>query len=364
MAAAGHEIYFVGGCVRNALLNRADSDVDLSTSALPEHTIAVAEQAGFKAIPTGLDHGTVTVVVGDVPFEITTFRRDVATDGRRAVVAFSKDVEDDARRRDFTMNALYSTDKGRVIDPLGSGVADAFAGRLRFIEDPARRIQEDYLRILRFFRFFAWYARPEDGFDPDAIAAIGENLSGLETLSRERVGQEMIKLLRAADPGLAVAGMRQTGVLHKILPGSDDRLLLLVPHFEQSLGLLPSWTTRLAALGGETPSSRLRLSKADAQTLDTLSKVAFSGPSLSEIAYRHGVELATSSLLLRAALSETMPEKAVLETIDTASRAQFPVSAKDLMPEFQGPELGAKLKALEERWIASDFTLTAKELLE
>ena len=152
---AGHQIYFVGGCVRNALLGLPDSDVDMSTDATPTRVMALASDAGIKAIPTGIDHGTVTLVVNGAPFEVTTFRRDVATDGRRAVVAFSTDIADDAARRDFTMNALYADAAGRLIDPL-DGIEDLHAGRVRFILNPDDRIKEDYLRTLRFFRFSAW----------------------------------------------------------------------------------------------------------------------------------------------------------------------------------------------------------------
>src|SRR5690606_28837267 len=152
----GHRALVVGGAVRNAVLGIAPGDIDISTDARPERVQELAEAAGLRQIPTGIDHGTVTVMVDGEPFEVTTFRRDVATDGRRAVVEFSTDVADDARRRDFTMNALYLEADGSVVDPLG-GLEDALARRVRFIEDSKQRIREDYLRILRFFRFNAWY---------------------------------------------------------------------------------------------------------------------------------------------------------------------------------------------------------------
>ena len=156
----GHRAYFVGGCVRNALIGAEVSDVDIATDARPERVAALAFRAGLKAIPTGIAHGTVTVVSGGHAFEVTTFRRDVATDGRRAVVVFSDDVAEDAARRDFTMNALYAAADGTVIDPTGEGLADLAARRVRFVGEPARRIAEDHLRVLRFFRFHAWYGDP------------------------------------------------------------------------------------------------------------------------------------------------------------------------------------------------------------
>ena len=363
IAAQGFEIFFVGGCVRNAILGEPVSDVDMSTNARPERVMEIAKAANLKAIPTGIDHGTVTVVVRGTPFEITTFRRDVATDGRRAVVAFSDDIADDARRRDFTMNALYAAQDGRVIDPLG-GMDDLLARRIKFIEDPEARIKEDYLRVLRFFRFSAWYADPAEGFDPDALAAIAGNTDGLETLSAERLGHEMVKLLGAPDPARAVAGMRQTGVLPAILPASDDRLLSLLVHMENALGLAPNVMCRLAVLGGDDAPSRFRLGKTDAQTLKTLRDIGFSGPAIQELAYRYGEEIGQCALIMRATLAEKTPERSLLETISTASKAIFPISAKDLMPKYQGPALGEKMRNLEQLWINSGFVLSAAELLK
>ena len=363
VAEGGYRIYFVGGCVRDALLGLPDSDVDLSTDAPPEVVMALADSAGVKAVPTGIDHGTVTLVSSGKPFEITTFRKDVETDGRRAVVAFSTDIAEDARRRDFTMNALYATPEGRVIDPLG-GLPDLQSRRLRFIEDADRRIREDYLRTLRYFRFIAWYGDAETGPDPEALDAIASNLDGLETLSAERVGQEIRKLLRAPDPAPALALMRQTGVLPVILPGSDDRWIAMLVHFEETLGLAPDWLCRLAALGGEDLQQRLRLSKTDSKYLALLQEQGFSGPSLPELAYRHGADVARAAALLRCCMAETMPNPAVLETIEHAATACFPVKAKDLMPRFQGPELGREIARLEQIWIDSRFTLDRDALLD
>ena len=167
----GFHALFVGGCVRNGLLGLPSDDIDISTDARPDRVMQIARGAGFKSVPTGIDHGTVTIIADGLPHEVTTFRRDVETDGRRAVIAFADRVEEDAMRRDFTMNALYADAKGRVIDPLGTGVADLQARRLRFIGDPHDRIREDYLRILRFFRFHAHYGDPAGGLDADGLAA-------------------------------------------------------------------------------------------------------------------------------------------------------------------------------------------------
>src|SRR5690606_12242514 len=175
-----------------------------------------------------------TVIAGHEPHEITTFRRDVETLGRHAVVAFSDRIEEDAARRDFTMNALYSRADGQVLDPLGSGLADLAARHVRFVGNPEDRIREDYLRILRFFRFTAWYGDPAEGPDPDGLAACAEHALGLEGLSRERVGAEIKKLLSAPDPAPAVAAMQATGVLRHVLPGADARAVGPLVHLEGS----------------------------------------------------------------------------------------------------------------------------------
>ena len=253
LEGAGKRALFVGGCVRDALSGRAVADVDLSTDALPKETLMLAEEAGLKAIPTGADHGTVTVVSEGTPFEVTTFRRDVETDGRRAVVAFSSRIEDDAARRDFTMNALYANRSGAVLDPVGQGVADLAAGRVRFIGWAEDRIREDYLRILRFFRFHAWFGGEGVGFDADPLAAIAANAVGLDTLPPERIGQEMRKLLAAPNPAPSLATMGATGVLQRLLPGAVPETVSALVALEEAATRTPSWVRRLAALGGGAP---------------------------------------------------------------------------------------------------------------
>ncbi len=363
LEAGGAQALFVGGCVRNALLGVPVSDIDIATDARPERVLQLAAAAGIKAVPTGLDHGTVTLVSGGIPHEVTTFRRDVETDGRRAVVAFAERVEEDAARRDFTMNALYARPDGTVLDPLG-GLADLRARKVRFIGDAAARIHEDYLRSLRYFRFHAWYGDPEMGFDPEALAAIAGNLEGLSRLSRERVGAEMLKLLAAPDPAPSVAAMRQTGVLARLLPGADDRALAPLVHLEQAAGVAPDPIRRLAALGGEDVADRLRLSRAQARQLDQLRHAAAGTAGAGELGYRLGVEAARDALLLRAAISGQPWDAGALESAAKGARASFPIRAGDLMPRLQGPALGARLKQLEAEWIASGFRLGREELLD
>jgi len=362
LTGAGYQALFVGGCVRNALLGGPVGDIDIATDARPEVVMELADEAGLKAVPTGIEHGTITVVSGHIGHEVTTFRKDVQTFGRHAVVAFADDLQTDARRRDFTMNALYARPDGDVVDPLG-GLEDLRVRRVRFIEDADQRIREDYLRILRFFRFHAWYGDPEGGLDAEGLAACAGNVEGLARLSRERVGAEMRKLLGAPDPAPSVAAMQAAGVLNAVLPGSDARALALLVHLESETNTAPDAILRLAAVGGETVAERLRLSRADARRLDLLRMAAAETAQAAELGYRHGAEEGRAILLLRAALLE-MPWRARLaEDLDQGAKARFPVTAADLMPEYTGPALGERLQALERRWIESNFTLTRDDLL-
>jgi len=362
LTAAGHQAFAVGGCVRNTLLGVPVSDIDIATSATPDETMRLAAAAGLKAIPTGFEHGTVTLVIGNTPFEVTTFRRDVETDGRHAVVAFTKDIGEDARRRDFTMNALYADAAGGVHDPL-DGIHDLLARRVRFIEDAEARIKEDYLRSLRFFRFHAQYGDATEGLDPHALAAIASNLEGLKSLAGERVGAEMLKLLVAPDPAPALAGMSSTGALATILPGSNPQWIAPLVHLEGEAGQSPDAIRRLAALGGEDPVVRLRLSRSDARKRKQLADLAFTPNGLSEVAWRHGAETAWSVILLRLALTEQPLPGNTAATINRAAAAMFPVKAQDLLHHFSGPALGAALRRAETVWIESDFQLAHAALL-
>lgn len=363
LEGAGKRALFVGGSVRDALLDRAVSDIDIATDALPDETLMLANKAGIKVVPTGLDHGTVTVVAEGIPHEVTTFRRDVSTDGRRAVVAFSSCLDDDAARRDFTINALYAMPNGMVLDPSGKGVADLKAGRVRFVGDAPSRIKEDYLRILRFFRFHAVFGDQETGFDGDDLAAISASIDGLDTLSRERVGDELRKLLGARNPAQAVATMAMIGVLARLLPGAMSECVAILVALEEEANEAPRWIRRLAALGGTQPEHALRLSKAEARDLHTLGLLVESQIPIVEVGYRHGAQAAIDTGLLRAAVTGTsLPVTARSDALRGAE-AKFPVAAADLMPDLTGPALGRHLEALEARWVASGFTLSRAALL-
>lgn len=360
LVASGHTALFVGGCVRNALLGVPVGDIDVVTDASPDAVIKVADAAGFRVIPTGIEHGTVTVIADGLAHEVTTLRRDLQTDGRRAVVSFTGSLAEDAARRDFTMNALYAQADGTVIDPLG-GLPGLLERRVRFVGDPARRIAEDYLRILRFFRFHAIYGDPLLGIDAEGLAACAANSASIDTLSRERVGAEMRKLLAAVDPAPALAAMEASGVLAQVLPGATARAVAVLAHFEA--GLPRDWLCRLAVLGGEEPTQHLRLSRAESATLADLRREIGSPAVPDALGWLHGEAQAGDILHLRAAVFETPLPKSWHDDVVRGANAKFPVTANDLMPALQGPALGARLRALQDRWLATGLTLSRAELL-
>ena len=244
----GFEARAVGGVVRNSLLGRAVTEVDFATDAKPEDIVRLADEAGLaKLVPTGIAHGTVTVIAGGVPFEVTSLRRDVETDGRHATVAFGGDWAGDARRRDFTMNALYADAAGKVHDPLG-GLSDLRAGRVRFVGDAAERIREDYLRTLRFFRFSADYSHGD--FDAAGVAAAIRERAGLSRLSRERVRMEMLRILLTRRAPEAIEVMDESGLLLLLLGGVVRRARFeRLCQIEAALERAPDAILRLAALG-------------------------------------------------------------------------------------------------------------------
>jgi poly(A) polymerase len=349
--------------VRDALLARPIGDIDIATDAPPERVAEIAAAAGLRAVPTGLAHGTITVIAEGRAHEVTTLRRDVETFGRHARVAFDASLAEDAARRDFTINALYATPEGEVIDPTGQGLADLGAGRVRFVGDPARRIAEDGLRILRFFRFTAYYADPAGGIDADGLAACAAAVpEALAPVSAERIGAEMRRLLAAPDPAPAVAAMAAAGVLSAVLPGAAATHLAPLVHAEG--GRPAGWIARLAALGGEDAARRLRLSRAEARDLAALGAAARSEATPAALGHLAGAEAARAAVLLRAALMLSAPDPGAEAAILRGARARFPIRAADLMPALGGPALGARLGRLRARWIASDFTLTRAELLE
>ncbi len=358
----GHEAFAVGGCVRNTLLNAPVSDIDISTSATPEQVADLAEKSGLKAVPTGIDHGTVTVVCDHHPFEVTTFRRDVETDGRRAVVEFSSSVSEDAARRDFTMNALYARADGSIVDPLG-GMTDLLSRRVRFVGNPSDRIEEDYLRALRYFRFHAQYGDPFHGVDTEALDAIAGHLDGIARLPAERIGAEMIKLLSAVDPAPSVAAMETSGVLIRVLPGASSTALAPLVHLEGLHQIEPHPVRRLAVLGGEDAGDRLRLSRRQRKHLTDIFRFIEGSVDEAEVAWRSGADLAWDVALAKAAVTEVPPTPDIADRIRAGSGARFPLAASDLMPDVTGSALGEALARAETAWIDSGFALDRDALI-
>jgi poly(A) polymerase len=364
---------FVGGCVRDGLLGRPVQDVDIATPEPPETVLALLERAGIRAVPTGLEHGTVTAVTPARHYEITTLRRDVQTFGRHAEVAFTEDWAADAARRDFTINALYADRDGTVHDFVG-GLPDLDAGRVRFIGDPMARIHEDYLRILRFFRFSAWYGRGP--LDPAGLSAVTAEREGLRRLSGERVRVELLRLLAAPDPAPVLAAMRASGVLDVILPEADglDPLAALIAR-EQARGLADP-LRRLAALlrpdlereALRALAARLRLSNAERERLCAMMGLPREAlgdggdAAIRRAIYRFGADLVRDLALLRGA-----PDLALaLHLVAEWHPPPFPIGGADIMAAGvpQGPAVGEVLRALEEWWLAQDFAPDRDALLE
>ena len=354
-------VRFVGGSVRNALMGQKVDDFDLATRLLPEVAMAALKKAGLKVVPTGLAHGTVTAVSKGRPYEITTLRRDVETDGRKAVVVFTDDWAEDAARRDFRLNALYADAAGEVFDPTGRGVDDAREGRIVFVGDPETRIREDYLRILRFFRFFAWYGRGE----PDAagLRACADLSEGMSRLSAERVLKELLKLLAAPDPRRAARAMESAGVLQAILPEAEP-----LAAFEVMVGLSTDPVLRLSALLSpdvakvETAARRLRLSNAMRDRL-----IAAAGgevdPTMDDRAARALIyRLGRTTFVDRVIRAQTRPNSPgtgsnLIALAETWPIPRLPVGGRQVagagLPA--GPSTGRVLAAFEDGWIADDF---------
>ena len=380
----GHEARAVGGAVRNALMGLPVSDVDVATTATPDEVMRMAEAAGIRAVDTGAEHGTVTLVADHDPIEVTTLRKDVETYGRHARVTFTRDWASDARRRDFTMNALYAGPDGTVYDPLG-GYDDLVARRVRFIGDPHARIREDYLRILRFFRFEAEYGAgdaPSPMMDAEALIAIAQESAGLEQLSGERVRTELLRLLAARGAMRSLAAMMDTGVLVRLLRGAP-RLhdFGRLHEIAEAQAATSSPMVRLAALAvrveeeAERLADALRLSNAERGTLVALSGAArtleaATGTYAARTAlYRLGPELYRGGVLLawsesRAAVDD--PHWARLAALaDEWEAPAFPLKGEDLLALGMepGPQVGAVLRAVEQRWIDSDFAADRETLL-
>jgi len=389
LSEGGEEARIAGGAVRNALLGEPVADVDVATTTVPDETIRRAKAAGFRVVPTGYEHGTVTVIDAGKAYEVTTLRADVETDGRRAKVQFGRDWAADAARRDFTINAIYARADGEIVDLVG-GLQDIETGTLRFIGDAEKRIAEDYLRILRFFRFYAWYGRGRP--DPQGLKACAKLRDGMKKLSAERVWAELKKLLSAPDPSRALLWMRQTGVLTVILPETEkwgiDTIHGLIDT-ERALGWTPDAMLRLAAMippdveRVRELAKRLRLSNQEAARLEMWATAPEPPHDMGEgefrkLLYREGAEgiiwrlkLAIVTCRSRAADEGKALEKfagfqRLLSIANSWRKPQFPVSGKDLLAlGFEpGVTIGQTLADLERKWVESGFSLPREKLME
>ena len=350
---------YVGGAVRDTLLGIAVKDVDIATPLEPQEVMRRLKAHAIQVIPTGIDHGTVTAIIEGGPVEITTLRHDVSTDGRRATVAFAQDWQDDAARRDFTINALYADPVSLEVFDYFGGLDDIAARRVRFIGDARQRIREDHLRILRYFRFQARFgSHPADLESENACAELAATLKGL---SRERVGMEMINLLGLPDPAPTVARMAELGVLAEVLPEADIAALTTLVAEEARQGVEPDALRRLAALipadvpSAEQVASRFRLSGAQKKRLALAAGRDASQADARALAYQLGRPAALDRLLLTGA------SVAPLEDWDIPS---FPLKGGDVVARgvTAGPEVSRVLQAIEARWIDSGFddgTVTA-----
>jgi poly(A) polymerase len=383
LARAGGEeaARFVGGCVRNALLGSDVGDIDIATTLAPDAVTAALKSAGLKAVPTGIAHGTVTAVAMGRPFEITTLRRDVETDGRHAVIAFTTDWSLDAARRDFRFNALYADRAGRLFDPTGAGLDDLRAGAVVFVGEPVARIAEDALRIPRFFRFLAWYGRGEP--DAAALAACQEHRALVRDLSAERVTKELLTLLAAQDPRAAVRLMARTGVLELILPEADEltRFEAMVK-IETEMLFSEDALLRLAALlpgdpaVGEATARRLRLSNSQrgrlTQALDGEPPlVSWMSPRQTRQAVWHlGADVFCDRVMLAWAGSErpasTTQWRALLAMAQSWPRPSFPLTGEEVVAAGvpRGPLVGKVLREVESWWIDNDFIDDKLSLVE
>ena len=383
----GDSVRVVGGAVRNALMGVPVTDIDIATDAVPDSVIARAEAAGLKAVPTGYEHGTITVVSHGTAYEVTTLREDVETHGRLATVRFGRDWQRDAERRDFTMNALYANRDGTVLDPVG-GLQDLAARHVRFIGDAGRRIREDYLRILRFFRFHAQYG--EGPLDAEGLAAVTGLKAGISGLSAERIGMEMRRLVVAPRAVETLAEMTGAGVTPLVLATKGG----LAPFraLRALDGLAPNTrdpALALAALSDgdegelDTVADHLRLSNAERRRMKAAFCVSrWLADNLAgrepggdrelalELLHRFGREAGVDGVLLAWSNSGAGPDNAaftvLLEQVRTLEAPVFPLSGRDLTRAgvAAGPDIGRRLALAEERWVTSGFTLDRAALLD
>ena len=358
----GHKIYFVGGCVRDSILGNPVTDIDMSTTALPDQITQIAKANSLRAIPTGIKYGTITIISNCKPYQITTFRKDATTDGRHAEVLYSNDMITDATRRDFTINALYADADGNVIDPL-KGINDLYSRIIKFIFNPKKRIIEDNLRILRFFRFHAWYGDPDKSLDPASLNACTYYKSKVATLSNERMGAEMKKIMSAPNPISSLEAMAMAVVLELVMPKASTSQLSSLLKLENKIQRGIHWTTRAAIMTSTDLKNIWKISKVDYKKLWNLQKLKVGKDKVSKISYLYGEEFSWQYAILKyVSLNKDIPKNICTE-IKRGTNALFPIKSCELINDFKGPELGKRIKDLQHAWVNSDFSLTREELL-
>lgn len=362
---------YVGGCVRNAVIGQPVADIDIATSLTPEAVQERCVAAGIKTIPTGIDHGTVTALVDGKVYEITTLRRDVSTDGRRATVAFSGSWGEDAQRRDFTMNTLLADGKGGIYDLTGRGIDDLKAGRVIFVGDPDKRIEEDYLRILRFFRFHALYGQGAP--DVAALKACAAAASHIATLSRERITQEFVKILMSGHAAGTLDLMFAHGICAD-LPATDyntsdmERLMIFQQRYAQPDIVLRLYMLFQSDAGIERGATYLLYTnrqKKDLKALDRLWQAQPASPP-KHLIYLHGKEAAARLFILRAVKSDVSSLEEAMDLIAAWDVPVLPVNGDDAAAAgiAQGPGIGHALKQVEAWWIEHDFAPDRAACLE
>jgi poly(A) polymerase len=367
---------FVGGCVRNMLLGEDVVDVDIASQWTPQEATEKLTQAGIRVVPTGIDHGTVTAIVDKKPYEITTLRRDIETDGRRAVVSFTEDWREDAQRRDFTMNTLLADPQGNIYDPTGEGLKDLEARRVRFVGDPATRIREDYLRILRFFRFHAQYGKGAP--DAEGLKACKVAADEIPTLSKERITQEFLKILSVDNPVDILSVIFDNTVLTQFLfPEYQPDLLKHLCEFQNRFGIA-FVSPRLYVLSGLSHDNIKRMErlllipkvfKRDIEAISEILKLPDLGKdqAVKVAVYKHGRTSTAQALIIEVAQDRVMNGyiNKALEIIQKWDIPTFPVDGNDLMKAGieKGPALGAALSKLEDWWIEQEFKPDRKTCL-
>ncbi len=380
-ALGAGSVRFVGGCVRNMLLGEPIGDIDLATPLTPDQVIRILSSAKIKYIPTGLAHGTVTAIIDGTGYEITTLRRDIKTDGRRAVIAYTDDWAEDAARRDFTINAIYADDEGNIYDPLMSGLDDLNHRKIKFVGDAATRIQEDYLRILRFFRFQSLYGKGKA--DKKAVSACAQFAPKIKTLSRERVTQEFTKIVMGDAPQKILAVMQNYKIIPDIL-GKDfnpDRIGSMIKIQKKAegatkdillctrlLGVMDFQFQKITIL-----SNLLIINKKQKSILDEIPKIKIDmkrieTSNIQELLYKFSWNSVAAALIVFAVKENISPIKfkKIWDLFLNTKRPVFQISGQDILSLgiVQGPDVGKMLKRLEQKWILSGFKLTRKDLIK